>query len=58
MCAVVYGIGLSMGPRIRTNLLQIFAGVSVYMILLTLLKEPFHIKMLDQVLRLVKIKKA
>jgi hypothetical protein len=28
------------------------------MILLTLLKEPFHIRLLDQVLRLLKIKKA
>ena len=58
MCVVVYGIGLYMGPRILTNLLQVLAGFSVYMILLTLLKEPFHIRLLDQVLRLLKVKKA
>jgi len=58
MCAVVYGIGLTMGPRILTNLLQVLTGFSIYMILLTLLKEPFHIRLLDQVLRLLKIKKA
>jgi O-antigen/teichoic acid export membrane protein len=58
MCAVVYGIGLTMGPRILTNLLQVLAGFSIYMILLTLLKEPFHIRLLDQVLRLLKVKKA
>jgi O-antigen/teichoic acid export membrane protein len=57
MCAVVYGIGLTFGPRILTNLLQVTVGFVIYMILLTIMKEPFHIKMLDQVLRLVKLKK-
>lgn len=57
MCVVVYSIGLLMGSRILTNLIQVSVGVIVYMFVLTSLKEPFHIKILDQALLFLKLKK-
>lgn len=49
MVAVVLGIGQTLGSRILTNLLQALAGAMVYLGLLTLLREPFHLQVLRKI---------
>jgi len=49
MCGLVYGIGLKMGPRILTNLIQAGLGILVYGSLLTLFKDEFHMNLLSKI---------
>ena len=50
MMIPVHFIGEMMGPRFTTNILQIIAGAGVYFILLTVLKDDFHMNLLHKVL--------
>lgn len=48
MCLTVYGVGVIMGPRLLTNLVQALTGVVLYTLLLTLFREDFHMNLLGK----------
>lgn len=48
MCVSVYFIGVQMGPRLLTNLIQAMTGAILYLGILTLSREPFHINLLNR----------
>ena len=48
MCVSVYFVGLQMGSRILTNLIQAAMGAIIYLGILTLSREPFHMNLLNK----------
>ncbi|MBR2577598.1 MAG: polysaccharide biosynthesis C-terminal domain-containing protein, partial [Erysipelotrichaceae bacterium] len=48
MGAVVLFIGRMMGPRLLTNLVQVASGAVIYLGILTLFKEEFHMDILKK----------
>lgn len=54
MCAVVLLIGKVLGPGLKTNVIQILAGVIVYLGLLTIIKDDFHLDIINKGIKLIK----
>lgn len=48
MCVSVYFVGLQMGSRLLTNLVQAAMGAIIYLGILTVSREPFHINLLNK----------
>lgn len=48
MCIIAYFIGLQMGSRLLTNLVQASVGAIIYITILTISKEPFHLNILNK----------
>lgn len=48
MCVSVYFIGLQLGSKLTTNLIQAFVGAIIYLTLITASKEPFHLILLNK----------
>ena len=54
MMVLVVAIGKIMGPRLLTNLVQVACGAVLYLGILTVFKEEFHMAMIQKVLEMVK----
>ena len=54
MMVLVAAIGKIMGPRLLTNLVQVACGAVLYLGILTVFKEEFHMAMIQKVLEMVK----
>lgn len=57
MGITVYVIGSSLKANIITNLIQVLIGGLLYMTLLTILKEDFHMIVLENIMKIIKRRK-
>jgi len=48
MCVSVYFIGIQLGSKLSTNLIQALVGAIIYLTLITASKEPFHLNLLNK----------